>query len=92
MELCCLYPVYILLLCGVKNLKSVIRLSSVTYSIRAQKLLERQGIKAYIRKLSQDRRSGGCGYGLEVYGHLPTILGQLSASGIRVLEVVEEYP
>ena len=68
----------------------MIRLSSVTYAIRAQKLLERQRIKSYIRKLSRSSQTEGCGHGLEVYGDLSAVLGILAAAGIRVLDVWEE--
>lgn len=68
--------------------RAIIRLSSVTYSIRAQKLLEQRGIKSYIRKLARGMQVSGCGYGLEVFGDVHTAVQILQTADIRVLEVV----
>ena len=79
---------FILNIIGVTALhRQIIRLSSVTYSIRAQKLLEQRGIKSYIKKLTKGLDVGGCGYGLEVHGDLDTAVNILRAADIRVIEV-----
>ena len=46
--------------------KAFLKFSSVTYAIRAQKLLERQGIRSYMKKLTGTPGAQGCGYGLEI--------------------------
>lgn len=70
--------------------KSVIRLTSVTYAIRAQKLLEQHGIRSYIKKLVKSLSVHGCGYGLEIAGDLGTAMQIIQAAGIRIVEVVQE--
>lgn len=72
--------------------KHIIRLTSVTYAIRAQKLLEQRGIRAYIKKLVKSLSIHGCGYGLEISGDLNTVIQILSSAGIRIVEVVEGGP
>jgi len=46
--------------------KALIRLTSVTYAIRAQKLLEGQGIRSTIKKFARSLQVDGCGYGIEI--------------------------
>lgn len=67
----------------------VIRLTSVTYAIRAQKLLEQRGIRAHVRKLQKSMSIHGCGYGLEIRANPDTAVQILQAAGIRVIEVAE---
>ena len=62
----------------------IIRLSSVTYAIRAQKMLERNGIKSFIRKHAASQISGGCGYGVEVRGDIRAARGILQNAGISI--------
>ncbi len=66
----------------------VIRLTSVTYAIRAQKLLDKHGFYSTVKKLPVGKNTQGCGYGIKVSGNLNTILNMLSSAGIRVLEVL----
>lgn len=69
--------------------KAIIRLSSVTYAIRAQKLLEQNGIRSVIKKLARSLQVTGCGYGLEINapdtGAATTIL---NTAGVRILEIM----
>ena len=67
----------------------VIRLTSVTYAIRAQKLLEQRGIRAHVRKLEKSMSIHGCGYGLEIRQNPEDAVRIISAAGIRVVEVSE---
>ena len=69
--------------------KSILRLASVTYAIRAQKILEQRGIRSGIKKILQGQTPGGCGYGLELDGaHLQAAQQELSSAGIRILELL----
>lgn len=70
--------------------RHVIRLTSVTYAIRAQKLLEQRGIRSYIRKLTQSLGVYGCGYGLEIAGDLDSAVRIIEAAGIRIVEIAED--
>ena len=66
--------------------KTVIRLTSVTYAVRAQKLLERHGISSTIRKFARSLHVNGCGYGIEVNQiDLYAAAGILDAAGIRTV-------
>lgn len=66
--------------------KSIIRLTSVTYAIRAQKLLEQQGIRGVVKKFAHSLQVDGCGYGIEInpadYARSRHILEH---SGIRII-------
>jgi hypothetical protein len=67
----------------------MIRLSSVTYAIRAQKQLERHGIKSYIRKQQVSKNTRGCGYGVEVHGSvLQTAQDIIREAGIRIYDIL----
>ena len=68
----------------------IIRLTSVTYAIRAQRLLEQKGIHSYVRKLPHSLHVRGCGYGLALSGSVEAATQVLSAAGIRIVEVTEE--
>jgi len=61
----------------------VIRLSSVTYAIRAQKVLEQKGIRSYVKRVAD--QNNGCGYGLEIQGDVHTASRLISESGIRIV-------
>ncbi len=65
-----------------------ILMSSVTSALRAQKLLEQRGTRSYIRKIANNQKLGGCGYGLEIQGDVNTALNLLWAAGIRILGVL----
>ncbi len=43
-----------------------ITVTSVTYAIKAKKILERAGVKSEITKLEDLERSGGCTYGVKI--------------------------
>lgn len=68
---------------------SVILLSSVTWAIRAQKLLEQHGIRTTMKKISHNRKLGGCGYGLELpKSQLQAALRHLKTANIRIIDVL----
>jgi len=62
--------------------------NSITWAIRAQKLLGRRGIGSTIRKISKTGSAKGCGYGLNVYGDLQNALRILDLDNIRYIDVV----
>ena len=56
--------------------------------MRAQKLLEQNGIRSQIRKLTHDASAGGgCIYAVEVAGNPGPAVQIITAAGIRVLGV-----
>lgn len=68
--------------------KTLIRFSSVTYAIRAQRVLEQHGIRSYVKRVSKGMQVSGCGYGLEITGDANTSTQLITAAGIRIVEVV----
>jgi hypothetical protein len=68
--------------------KAVIRLTSVTNAIRAQKLLERRGIRAQIKKGVRSMNITGCSHGIEInWEYLDTVTQVLYQSGIRIMDI-----
>lgn len=69
--------------------KAILLLSSITYAIRAQKLLERHGIATTMKKITGDASSNqGCGYGLELTAEPAAAIKLLGESGIKVTNVL----
>lgn len=66
---------------------SVIKLTSVTYAVRAQKVLQQHGIKSYVKKQSSNMQSGGCSYGIEVRGDANTAAYLIRNAGIKVVSI-----
>jgi len=71
-------------------LESTILLSSVTWAIRAQKLLDARGILSDIRKITAHRGLNGCGYALKVRGGGIAARDILRSAGIPVVDIVYE--
>ncbi len=72
--------------------RAVIRLTSVTYAIRAQKLMEQRGIQAIVRKNARSMHTRGCGYGIEIsLAYLDMAIGILNKNGIRMVEISYQY-
>ena len=46
--------------------KSIITFNSITYAIKARKLLSREGVNTKLIKLDSNAEDGGCKYGLEI--------------------------
>lgn len=69
--------------------RPIIRLTSVTYAIRAQKLLEQQGTRCIMKKLAKNLNINGCGYGLEIYGNAQVASQIITDAGIRVVEIID---
>jgi len=63
--------------------------NSITWAIRAQKLLGGRGIKSTISKISKTGSAKGCGYGLTVQGDLQNALRILNLDNIRYIDVVK---
>lgn len=69
---------------------TIYSVSSVTNAMRGQKLLERNGIRAYVHRKTNPDGQNGCGYSLWVSAQNPAQLEAaerlLQASGIRILD------
>lgn len=75
-------------MCEVTNLNgTIIRLTSVTYAMRAQRLLEQRGIRAYVKKLPRGLSAHGCGYGVSVVGDVDEAARLIAQAGIRVVAI-----
>ena len=59
--------------------------SSISWAIRAQKLLESQGMPSNMRKISKIGSSGSCGYGLDLRGDIRIALHLLESAGIKYI-------
>ncbi len=69
---------------------TVIVLSSVTYALKAQRILMSQGISSLLQKLTTTQSKRGCGYGLRVAdANLERALSILKKERIRVTDTVK---
>lgn len=69
---------------------TVIVLSSVTYALKAQRILMTQGISSLIEKLTSTQSKRGCGYGVRVAdATLERALTVLKKERIRVTDTVK---
>ena len=73
-----------------QNAKScIIALSSVTYAMKAERLLSDAGIAASIIKLEAGQTRSGCAYGISLScGHASAAVQHLSKHGIPYSEVL----
>lgn len=70
--------------------KPMLVVSSITYAMRGQKLLENHGIPSHIERDIKALAKYGCGYGLRVsVGSDQTAKEILSSNGIKVLAVID---
>ncbi len=66
-------------------MKNTIILSSVTYAMKAQRLLNSAGVNCNIVKSDGVRAVKGCGYGVQIYGDINGAADILRKNGIRIL-------
>lgn len=65
-------------------------MSSVTYALKAQGVLAREGIGTRLEKLSKNQTSKGCGYGLRIERvHLQEASAILKREKINITEVID---
>jgi hypothetical protein len=68
----------------------IIVLSSVTYALKAQGMLAREGVDTRLEKLSRTRTLKGCGYGLRVLSsNLDKAVKLLNLERIRIVEIID---
>ncbi len=67
-------------------MKLTVKLTSVTYAIKARDVLRRQGIKATFRKNPKPENGEGCGYVLTVSNAPENTLQILTFNGIDIKE------
>lgn len=67
--------------------QAVLVVRSVTSAMKGQKLLEQNGISAYVERNTAPNSRQGCGYGLKSAATWPPPPGILSAAGIKVSEI-----
>ena len=61
-----------------------VTVGSVTYAIKARKILLRMGIKSKLVKANHSELAPGCTHGIEIpEEHLYTLISALKASGIN---------
>ena len=64
-----------------------IHVGSITNVMRGKRLLEAQGIRAYVHRASQPAQGDGCGYSLLVTGETQRAEQILRGSGVRVIRI-----
>ena len=70
--------------------RTVIVLSSVTYALKAQKVLMANGVSSLLEKLSAEQTKKGCGYGLKIDNrNLDNALAILRKERIRVVKTLD---
>ncbi len=67
-------------------MQTLYTVGSVSSAMHGKRLLEKHGIRAYIRKINADTEHG-CGYGILVPRTVMDVLPLLRAGGISVLKV-----
>ncbi len=68
---------------------SILVMSSVTYALKAQGILARQGIGTRLEKLNKNRSLKGCGYGLRIErSKLDLAERLLEEENIRIVEII----
>ena len=65
--------------------QAVLVVRSVTSAMKGQKLLEQNGISAYVERNTAPNSRQGCG--LKIRGDVAAAAGILSAAGIKVSEI-----
>jgi len=68
----------------------IVLFSSITWAIRAQKLLAAQGIESSIRKISKTGKNKDCAYGLDVKSDFEYALRILKSSDIRIVDALTD--
>lgn len=69
-------------------MRKIYVVGTVSNAMRGKQLLEKRGVRAYIRKLRADR-THGCGYGLLVLRTDVPVETVLKAGGVAVLDIRE---
>lgn len=66
---------------------SYIHVGSITNAMRGKRLLEKQGIRAFVHRSSQPVARDGCGYSLLVTERVGQAEAILRKNGVRVVRV-----
>lgn len=66
-----------------------IHVGSVTNAMRGKRLLEEQGIRAYLHRTSHPSEGDGCGYSLLVTERIKQAETTLKERGVRVIRITE---
>lgn len=64
-----------------------VHVGSVTNAMRGRRLLEEQGIRAYLHRASHPAEGDGCGYSLLVTNQNEKAVRILRDSGVRVIRI-----
>lgn len=69
---------------------SILVMSSVTYALKAQGILDREGIGTRLEKLNKSQTLRGCGYGLRIEkSKVEKATGILKDEHIRLMEIID---
>ena len=69
---------------------NIIIFSSITYALKAQGILERNGIKSKLEKIKKEIALNGCGYGLKIKNSdVINAKNAVEREGIKVINIFE---
>ncbi len=69
---------------------SILVMSSVTYALKAQGVLAREGIGTRLEKLGREQSLRGCGYGLRIdKSNIDRAEKILNGERIKVIEIID---
>lgn len=67
-------------------MQALIQVGTISAAMRAKRVLESHGVRAYVRRTSNANKNG-CGYSLLVTAYSPDLLMLLEGAGIKILGV-----
>ncbi len=67
----------------------IITTGTITYALKGRDLLRRNGIKAYVERITSGKGSAGCGYAIIIEGKLNEAKELLLKGGVKILEINE---
>ncbi len=65
--------------------KAIIRFASVTYTLKAKEIAEKNGGRVTVRKNPNPKKNEGCGYALIVSGNIEAIMNMIKINKIKYL-------
>lgn len=66
--------------------KKLLIVSSITYAIKGQEILNKNGFYATLKRISKSKRTPGCGYGIIVNKDFDRAKRILMENGIKILD------
>ncbi len=68
-------------------MQASIHVDTASAAMRAKRILESHGVRAYVRRTAQTSARGGCGYRVTVAVYSPDMAMWLRDEGVSILEI-----